>query len=498
MFGVPQLRLLDDVLHHLRQAYDHPNRKLFFDDLLVAMLLAFFNPVARSLRGVEDASQMPGVNRHLDIEALKRSTTSDALALFDPDLLLPLIRDLRARISPRQADAADNTLRGLLNRLIAYDGSFFRTASDVAWALCERHGKRLRGRVRLNLHLSVRDGLPVGVSVAGQDDPSEPMAILDHVQPGQIVVADRGCFSHDTVHELGKQRVDFVLRLQSSVRCEVIAQRVLTQADVDAGVLSDQTVLLTGGKNAHAPTPLRLVTIRPTGDSTRVGAAGVGAKAGAGAGASKHHAAEARSANGAGGAGDAEVAKRDDGEQGADDALGMNEGDALNMGTGDGQDAIARDETSMSAGDAPDMNSADATSAAATVASTGDRAATPLRLLTSVGDEAIPAWMVGQLYRRRWDIELFFRWLKTCARWEHLLSDSRNGMLTQFYVALIGTLLLAIATGRKPDKYGFNMMTMIAAGLGSVEDGVAILQRRHAERDRDKQRRAERAAKKTS
>ena len=106
--------------------------------------------------------------------------------------------------------------------------------------------------------------------------------------------------------------------------------------------------------------------------------------------------------------------------------------------------------------------------------------------------------MIGHLYRRRWDIELFFRWLKTCARWEHLLSESPNGMLMQFYVALIGTLLLAVVTGRQPDRYSFNLMCLAAQGYGSVDDALAIYQRRCAERDRAKQRRGERRAEKKS
>src|SRR5690606_33563000 len=98
-------------------------------------------------------------------------------------------------------------------------------------------------------------------------------------------------------------------------------------------------------------------------------------------------------------------------------------------------------------------------------------------------------WMIGHLYRRRWDIELFFRWLKTCAKWDHLLSQSQNGMTMQFYVALIATLLMAVSTGRKPDRYSFNLMSLAAAGHGSIEDAMAILTRRHAERDRDNERR---------
>jgi hypothetical protein len=77
VLGLPQLRFVEGLLGHLRSAYDHPNRELHFDDLFIALLLAFYNPVVRSLRGVEDASQLPGIHQHLDIAAIKRSTASD-------------------------------------------------------------------------------------------------------------------------------------------------------------------------------------------------------------------------------------------------------------------------------------------------------------------------------------------------------------------------------------------------------------------------------------
>lgn len=400
VLGLPQLRFIEDMLGHLRATYDHPNRKLYFDEMVIALLVAFYNPVVRSLRGIEDASQLPGINQHLDIDAIKRSTASDALAAFDPELLVPLIASLRKQVSPRHVDAADPTLRGMLERLLAFDGSYFHTAADVSWALRERHGRngRLRGRVRLNLHLSVRDGLPIGVSVAGQGDPSEPVTLLDEVQPGQIVVADRGCFSHDTVHGLLNRQADMVLRLQQGIRCDVIAERSLTQEDRAAGVLHDQTVLMTGCKSRHAAVPLRLVTLQPSakqGDSNR------------------------------------------------DPSL------------------ISKPHSTI-------------------------------RLLTSVRDDSVAAWMIGHLYRRRWDIELFFRWLKSCAQWDHLLSQSRNGMLMQMYVAVIGTLLLSVCSGRKPDRYSFNLLSLAAAGHGSIEDVLAILQKRYAERDRDRERRKRR------
>ena len=57
-----------------------------------------------------------------------------------------------------------------------------------------------------------------------------------------------------------------------------------------------------------------------------------------------------------------------------------------------------------------------------------------VRLLTTLLD--VPVELIGKLYRHRWSIELFFRWLKCVARIKHLFSESSNGIPMQFYVKL--------------------------------------------------------------
>jgi Transposase DDE domain len=114
-----------------------------------------------------------------------------------------------------------------------------------------------------------------------------------------------------------------------------------------------------------------------------------------------------------------------------------------------------------------------------------------LILLTSVLD--LSAAMIAQLYRWRWQIELFFRWLKTFAGMDHLISHSRNGITLQFYVAVIGMLLIYIKTGRKPDKYSLILLQQVAQGA-SMEHLLPWLQLRWKEKDRAAARRAEKAA----
>ena len=77
----------------------------------------------------------------------------------------------------------------------------------------------------------------------------------------------------------------------------------------------------------------------------------------------------------------------------------------------------------------------------------------PVYLLTTLLD--LDASVIGLLYRDRWQIELFFRWLKSYGRFDHLISHSREGVLFHFYVAVIGVTLLYLHTGHRPSKYLF-------------------------------------------
>jgi IS4 transposase len=62
---------------------------------------------------------------------------------------------------------------------------------------------------------------------------------------------------------------------------------------------------------------------------------------------------------------------------------------------------------------------------------------------------ALPALLIAQIYRRRWGIELFWRWLKQHLRLRGFFSTSPNGVRVQIWTALCAYLLIAIAKQRK-------------------------------------------------
>jgi hypothetical protein len=66
-----------------------------------------------------------------------------------------------------------------------------------------------------------------------------------------------------------------------------------------------------------------------------------------------------------------------------------------------------------------------------------------LRIVSN--DLDAPAAEIAELYKRRWDIELFFRWVKQTLKIRHFLGTSENAVRIQIAVALIAYLLIRMA-----------------------------------------------------
>jgi hypothetical protein len=107
-----------------------------------------------------------------------------------------------------------------------------------------------------------------------------------------------------------------------------------------------------------------------------------------------------------------------------------------------------------------------------------DRTGQPqtIRLITNLLD--VPADVIAHLYRHRWQIELFFRWLKCFANFDHLISHNRQAVQAHFHVAVIGILLMYLHNGYRPSKYLFALMSQVAGGGAELDEILPILQER--------------------
>ena len=401
VIGAKYVRLLEKQLRQMRNESTHGNRQLFLDDVLVAYLLAFFNPMVRSLRTIEDLSQTRQAQRHLSVDRICKSTLSDFNQFIDPQRLVPIIQALRSRLAARQAGCRTdkNDLNELLRQTIAVDGTFLHAVSDVSWAVANsnNHGA-VRHRARLDAHVNVTTWLPETI-VVPEPGQSEADSASENVQSGRIYVYDRGYMSFSLLrahYQPGGDRApsrDTDLRVKShfvvrykpaggnSPELNDTLECPLTAEDRAAGVMSDRVGHFTSDtahRSGVSTLPLREVIIR----------------------------------------------YEDNGES------------------------------------------------------------KTLRVITNLMD--VSAATIGLLCQHRWQVELFFRCFKSFGHFGHLISHSREGVLTHLYVTIIAVLLMYMHTGYRPSKYLFALLSQVAAGGATLDEILPILRERERRKELDR------------
>jgi hypothetical protein len=71
------------------------------------------------------------------------------------------------------------------------------------------------------------------------------------------------------------------------------------------------------------------------------------------------------------------------------------------------------------------------------------------KLLTFLSNNFfIPALTIAQLYKCRWQVELFFRWIKQHLRIKAFYGTSKNAVKTQIWIAISAYVLVAIIKKR--------------------------------------------------
>jgi len=89
----------------------------------------------------------------------------------------------------------------------------------------------------------------------------------------------------------------------------------------------------------------------------------------------------------------------------------------------------------------------------------------------------LPAEVVAELYRHRWAVELFFRWLKCILGCRNWLSLTESGLTLQVYVALLASILVALWAGRRPNRAAFRAICLYFQGWVSEEELTAHLEK---------------------
>jgi len=94
-----------------------------------------------------------------------------------------------------------------------------------------------------------------------------------------------------------------------------------------------------------------------------------------------------------------------------------------------------------------------------------------LRIATNLLD--VPAEIIGDIYRHRWTVEIFFRFFKHILGCRHLLSQDPVGIEIQTYMAIIACMLISLWTGRKPTLRTYEMICYYFTGMADEDELLA-------------------------
>jgi hypothetical protein len=100
-----------------------------------------------------------------------------------------------------------------------------------------------------------------------------------------------------------------------------------------------------------------------------------------------------------------------------------------------------------------------------------------LQLLTNLVPEVLSAELVARIYRRRWQIECFFRWVKCLLGCRHWLAESSSGVSHQLYLALIAAVLFQRALGQRPNQRIFELIRLYQMGVATLDELMEGVQR---------------------
>lgn len=100
-----------------------------------------------------------------------------------------------------------------------------------------------------------------------------------------------------------------------------------------------------------------------------------------------------------------------------------------------------------------------------------------LPLVSNLSPEELSAAQLALLYKERWQIELFFRWIKCILGCRHWLAESPQGTAIQIYLALIAALLLQRYTGQRPNRRMMELIQFYLLGVATLEELLAGLKR---------------------
>jgi hypothetical protein len=257
-----QLAPLLERLHDVGCQRDRAgNRSLHFDQYCMLILLFMFNPVVKSLRGLQQASELKNVQKKLGCPRTSLGSLSESVSIFDPERLKEIIAELGEQLQPIGRDPrlkdirdtatlVDGTVLAILPHLT--EASLMPTNSDgcVKW--------------KLHTHFEVDRYVPrrIDVTPEGGGENDERSVLERTIEPDRTYVMDRGYAKFALFNRIVTANSSYVCRIRDNSVYETLEERPISSEARAERVIGDQVITLGCETNAERPNHrVRLISI---------------------------------------------------------------------------------------------------------------------------------------------------------------------------------------------------------------------------------------------
>jgi DDE family transposase len=257
------------------------NRSLHYDQYCMLILLYFFNPVVKSMRGLQQASELKNVQKKLGCPRTSLGSLSESVSVFDPDRLREIIAELGDQLEPLGRDPrlkdiretvtlVDSTLLSILPHLTEASLKPTNTSGLVKW--------------RLHTHFEVDRHVPRRIDVTPDDggDHDERAVLERTVETDRLYVMDRGYAKFALFNRIVAANSSYVCRIRDNSVFKVLEDRPLSLEAIAERVTGDLVISLGSDSNsermgrATPDHPVRLITIQAKPHQKRTIAPGPG------------------------------------------------------------------------------------------------------------------------------------------------------------------------------------------------------------------------------
>ena len=237
------------------------NRVLHYDQYCMLILLYFFNPVVKSLRGLQQASELKNVQKKLGCPRTSLGSLSESVSVFDPECLKEIISELGEQLVPLGRDPrlkdirdtvtlVDSTLLSILPHLTEAWVKPSNTSGLVKW--------RLHTHFELDRHVPRR----IDVTPDGGGEHDERAVMQRTIESDRLYVMDRGYAKFALFNSIVAKSSSYVCRIRDNSVYKVLEDRPLSPEALAERVTGDKFIALGAGSAKNKPDhTVRLITI---------------------------------------------------------------------------------------------------------------------------------------------------------------------------------------------------------------------------------------------